>query len=239
VLGTVIPEAAVARKGDRRDRAWDYLPEIKDQNDNNNNNKSKQNIEVWIDPSCPCSRLFPAEWLPDLGPDDDKGTQARAVQWKATFPKRIFFSTIGQLQSFDAPKRHFYWPTKTLKFKRHLFGQSTRLQTFSAPTDTIRHWLLKVALNSTCLVVKSSIMTIMIAGSCALNLNIVPGFSCFFLLFFCKRGTYRIDWPGRRPFLCGFCLGRSWTLAPHTWSHATTHRWPPLCGDHHKLHGWH
>ena len=127
---------------------------------------------------------FPAEWRPDLGSRRRRRAHARKARegnGNRSFPKRAFFSTIGQLQTFDAPKRYYYWSMKTLKPKRHLFGQSTRpktfvaptdivngqwkcLQTFVAPTDTIRHWPLKVALSSTCLVVKSSIMTIMIAG---------------------------------------------------------------------------
>ena len=126
-----------------------------------------------------CVFYFPAEWRPGLGSRRRRRAHARKARegnGNRSFPKRAFFSTIGQYQTQDAPKRYFYWSMKTLKPKRHLFGQSTRqntfvaptdivngqwkcLQTFVAPTDTIRHWPLKVGLSSTCLVVKSSIMT--------------------------------------------------------------------------------
>ena len=51
---------------------------------------------------------FPAEWRPDLGSRRRRRAHARKARegnGNRSFPKRAFFSTIGQLQTFDAPKR--------------------------------------------------------------------------------------------------------------------------------------
>ena len=123
-----------------------------------NENLKTQTALVWLinTPAKSCSEF-------DVFSSEIFNNDYRDSRWLV-----ILLTNKMRVQIVSAPSdaiRRCFWPINTP-------------DAFSAPTGKTRHWLLF------CLIVKCSIMTIRIAGSCALNLNI---FSCFVV---CKRETY-------------------------------------------------